>query len=102
VISFFRALTLKDIWNGLCDLLRTIFVDVPVKIWSWAEKFWDTLYEVMGTMFGLTGKIVCCIGMVLVFIATYIPKKILIIVTSLGGSVCKAWEELLVWINPKR
>jgi hypothetical protein len=33
-ISFFRALTLKDIWNGFCDLLRTIFGDVPVKICS--------------------------------------------------------------------
>jgi hypothetical protein len=53
-------------------------------------------------MFGLTGKILCWIGLALVFIVTYIPTKILIIATSLGGSVRKAWEELLVWINPKR
>jgi hypothetical protein len=102
VISFFRALTLKDIWNGFCDLLRTIFVDVPVKICSWASKFFEVSYEVMGTLFGLTGKILASIGLALLYVATYIPTKILIIVTSLGGSVGKAWEELLVWINPKR
>jgi hypothetical protein len=102
VISFFRALTLQDIWNGFCDLLHTIFVDVPVKIYSWARKFSETSYEVMGALFGLTGKILWWIGLALVFVATYIPTKILIIVTSLGGSVGKAWEELLVWINPKR
>ena len=56
----------------------------------------------MGTLFGLTGKILWWIGLALVFIATYIPTKILIIVTSLSGSVGKALEELLVWINPKR
>ena len=56
----------------------------------------------MGTLFGLTGKILASIGLALVYVATYIPTKILIIVTSLGGSVGKAWEELLVWINPKR
>ena len=102
VISFFRALTLKDIWNSFCDLLRTIFVDVPVKIYSWALKFSDMSYEAMGALFGLIGIIGWYIGMVLVFFATYIPTKILVIVISLGGSVGKAWEELLVWINPKR
>ena len=62
----------------------------------------ETSYEIMGTLFGLTGKFLWWIGLGLVFTATYIPTKILIIVTSLGGSVGKAWEELLVWINPKR
>jgi hypothetical protein len=102
IISFFRGLTLRDIWNGFCELLRSIFLDLPVKMWSWVLVFGETSYQVMKTLFGEIGQILWYIGWGLVWLATYVPKKILVVVTSLGGSFGKAWQELLVWINPKR
>ena len=102
VISFFRTLTLKDIWDGLCDLLHTIFVTFPARLWPWILKFGETSYKVMKTLFGSVGELIWHIGWALGWVALYVPKKILIIFTSLGDSIAKAWQEIMVWVNPKR
>ena len=101
LLSFFRNLTLRDVWNGFRDLLRAIFVTLPRKIGAWLVLFLDVAYRAMNTMFGGIGLLVYYCGVFLGYVAVYVPRKIWIVVVSLGGSVAKGWEEVLVWVDPK-
>ncbi|KAF2815265.1 ankyrin [Mytilinidion resinicola] len=102
VMSFFRNITLKDIWNGFCSFLHATFVELPGKIWGWVLRFGEASYKVMKTIFGVVGEVIWWIITGLGWVVVYVPKKIWDILASCGESVSKAWIELLVWINPKR
>ncbi|PGH08902.1 hypothetical protein GX51_00959 [Blastomyces parvus] len=101
VASFFRGLTLIDIWNGFCDVLRVIFVSFPLKVYDILLEFGELTYKAMGALFGLTGKILWYTGFVLIFVATYIPKQMWTILRSIGVSIGKGLNEVWVWVNPK-
>ncbi|KAI4212259.1 MAG: hypothetical protein LQ351_004972 [Letrouitia transgressa] len=101
MVSFFRSLTLKDIWNAFCDVLHAIFIAVPVQLWSWVQDFGKMSYNVMKALGGSVGEVFWWIGRILVWIVTYVPEQIWIVLSSLVGSVSKAWHEFLVWVNPK-
>jgi len=101
IVTFLRNLTLRDIWNGFCDVLRAIFVTFPTTLWSWIQRFADTSFEVMSALFGWFGELLWCLVFVLQRLVLYIPSKLWIILRSLGGSVARGWSELMVWINPK-
>ena len=102
LVSFFRHLSLRDIWNGLCDILRATFVDLPAKLWVWVQKFGDVSYRAMKALAGFTGEVFWWIGRVILWILAYLPKKIWIIVSSLGGSAAKGFHECMVWVDPKK
>ena len=101
IVTFLRNLTLRDIWNGFCDLLRAIFVTFPATLWSWIWRFLDASYEVMETLFGWFGELVWCLVFGLQWVVLYIPSKLWIILRNIGGSVARGLSELMVWINPK-
>jgi hypothetical protein len=101
IISFFRGLTLKDIWNGFCDALRAVFVALPKLIWSWTVSFGDASRKMMRLILGELGEILWYIGYGLFWVVTYIPKKLWIILQSFGGVIAKAGYEVRVWMDPK-
>jgi hypothetical protein len=101
IITFFRNLTLKDIWNGFCNLLHTIFVAFPKMLWSWILEFSDTSFKIMKAVFGNLGEILWYIVYVLGWLAMYVPMKFWVVLQSLGGSFAKAWYEILVFVKPK-
>ena len=101
IITFLRNLTLRDIWNGFCDVLRAIFVTFPKTLWSWIRKFADASFEVMSTLFGWVGELLWWLIFGLQWLVLYIPSKLWVILRSLAGSVARGWSELMVWINPK-
>lgn len=101
VVSFFKSLTLKDIWNGFVEILRAVFVTLPKLIWSWTEAFGETSYKVMKALFGVLGQVVWCFGWCIMWIVTYLPKQLWKILQSIGGSIRKAGHEVKVWLNPK-
>jgi hypothetical protein len=96
VLLFFRNLTLKNVWNGFHALLHTMLVEVPLKLWSWVEQFGEVSGKVMVALFGTLGLMEGFLWLIV-----YVPKT-LVILSSFGESIIKAWVELLVWINPKR
>jgi len=102
VLLFFRNLTLKDVWNGFRALLHTMLVEVPLKLWSWVKQFGEVSGKVLVALFGTLGLILQGIMKGILLLIVYVPKKTLVILSSFGESISKAWVELLVWINPKR
>jgi hypothetical protein len=101
IVTFLRNLTLRDIWNGFCDVLRAIFVTFPKTLWSWIRRFGVASFEVMRGLFGWFGELLWCIAVGLISLVFYIPSKLWIVLKSLGGSIARGWSELMVWINPK-
>lgn len=101
IVSFFRSLTLKDIWNGFVDLLRVIFVSLPQKLWDWLCAAVKMSHSVLKALFGLFGSLLWYTGFGILWIVTYIPRKLWEVVQSMAGSLGKAFYEFAVWVNPK-
>ncbi|KAH7418593.1 ankyrin repeat-containing domain protein [Cadophora sp. MPI-SDFR-AT-0126] len=101
IISFFKSLTLRDIWNGFVEILRAIFVTLPKMILSWIKAFGDTSYKMMKALFGLLGQIVWFLGYGILWVVTFLPRQLWKILESIGASLAKAGYEVKVWVNPK-
>ena len=101
IISFLRNVTLRDIWNAFCDILRAVFVTLPQTLWSWIQAFGEASYRFMKALFGCFGEALWWICVLLKDIIIYLPVRIGIILLSLGNSLAKAFSEIMVWINPK-
>ena len=102
IMSFFRNLSIKDIWHGFLEILHAIFVHLPAKIWNWAKRFGDVSYQIMKSLGGFAGEVIWFFGWVLVSITVYVPKKLWVIISNLCGSMAKGLKEIGVWIDPKR
>lgn len=101
-ITFLRNVTLKDVWNVLCDLLRAILVTLPKTVWSWAENFADVSKEILEYLLGPFGFVIWAMSYMLIDLATFVPRKLFIVVQSLAMSFGMIAHELIVLINPKR
>ncbi|KIM48653.1 hypothetical protein M413DRAFT_437838 [Hebeloma cylindrosporum] len=101
IVTLLRNLTLRDIWNGFCDVLRAIFVTLPKTLLSWIRRFGDASYEVLRVLFGCFGATLWDIGWMLQHVILFIPRQLWNILRSLAGSIARGWSELMVWINPK-
>ncbi|KAF5002499.1 hypothetical protein FGRMN_324 [Fusarium graminum] len=102
VLTFLRKITLRDIWDGFCYLARAVFVDAPKAIGAFIVSFGKTSYDVLEAVFGALGSCIWMIGVGILWLLRYIPRKIWTIIEALGTSVVKAFEEVLVFLNPKR
>ncbi len=101
IVSFFRALTLADIWNGFVEILRAVFVSFPKLMWEWMEAFGDASYKIMGTLFGLLGKAAWFVGLGVLWVITFLPKQLWKALQSIGASLAKAGYEVRVWFDTK-
>jgi len=103
VRTFFRGLTVWDVWNGFVAAIRSILVDFPLEVGRWITAFGRSSYKACKALMGVMGKFVwwCCVALVQVFVI-YLPKQMWRIVESFGQSARKAGEEVLIWWNPKR
>ncbi|RKL40206.1 hypothetical protein BFJ70_g5437 [Fusarium oxysporum] len=102
VVTFLRGITLRDVWNGFCHLVRAIFVDAPKAIGAFFVAFGRTSYDVLKAIFGTLGSCIWFIGAGLLWLIHYIPRRIWTMIEAMGTSLVKAWEELMVFVNPKR
>ncbi|KAK0124685.1 hypothetical protein ONS95_009630 [Cadophora gregata] len=101
IVSFFKSLTLQDIWNGFVEILRAIFVTFPKLIVSWVKEFGDMSYKMMKALFGTLGKVLWVLGYAILWVITFLPKQLWRILESIGASLAKAGYEVKVWVNPK-
>lgn len=102
IVTFLRGITLRDIWNGFCSLVRAIFIDAPKTIGRFILSSGRMIYDVLKALFGILGQFICLIGYFMLWLIQYIPSKIWTIIEATGTSLVKAWEEILVFVNPKR
>jgi len=101
IVTFLRNVTLRDIWNAFCDLLRAVFVTVPKTLWSWIQNFGEASYRIMKALLDGFGELLWCIAVELKDVVVYVPKHFGIILLSVGSSFAKAFSEIRVWISPK-
>jgi hypothetical protein len=101
VVSFLRRVTLADVWNGLLEVLKTIFVSFPKRILSWIKGFGETSRQVMYELLGTIGELLWWIGYGLGRVILHIPIQIWTILESFGEICMKLFYELGVWFNPK-
>lgn len=101
IISFFQRLTLTDVWNGFIEVLRSIFVFFPLKIWSWIESLGEVNYKVMKGLFGFVGQMFWWIGFVSVWVVIFVPRQICVVLQSIGGILWRAGHEIRVFCDPK-
>ncbi|SPJ75423.1 uncharacterized protein FTOL_05154 [Fusarium torulosum] len=102
VVTFLSGITLRDIWDGFCYLVRAIFVDAPKAIGAFIIAFGKTTYDVLKTLFGSLGSCIWHIGAGILWLLQYIPHRIWTMIEALGTSLVKAFEEVMVFVNPKR
>jgi hypothetical protein len=101
IASFFRDLTLKDIWNGFCDALNAVFIAFPKLVGKWIVGFADASYKFMKLFLGGLGEVLWWVGFLLLTVVMYVPKKLWIMLQSLGNVIARAGYELRVWMDPK-
>jgi hypothetical protein len=96
IVSFFRSLTLKDLWNGLLEIFK-----LPLRLWNLLEELAKAIVKCMKALFGFTGVAVTWLFFGIVWVIVYVPRKLWDIVASMGSSLGKAFKELLVLMNPR-
>ncbi|PPQ68979.1 hypothetical protein CVT25_009164 [Psilocybe cyanescens] len=101
IVTFLRNVSLKDIRNGLYDLILVTFITFPTSLWLWIKKIENAFYQSMVTLFGQVGSVLHLIVALSVWAVMFIPTKLWSILVALGNSIAKAVREVVVWINPK-
>ena len=99
--TFFTALSLKDILNGIKSILEAVFVTFPKTILKWLGMFGDVSWKVLKGLFGCLGMCVWCLIRGLIWVVEYIPRKIAVIFAAVVASIGKGAHEILVWVSPK-
>ncbi|KAK7408427.1 hypothetical protein QQX98_009412 [Neonectria punicea] len=102
VLSFFRSITLKDIWDGFCYVLRAIFIDVPKAIFDVLVSFGRRTLQMMEGLFGCMGWVLWYIGAGIVSFFTYLPRMVLRCLAAIGRSIHRAFQEVMAYLDPKR
>lgn len=101
VITYFRSITLKDVWNGFVDVLRAIFLTFPQMVWKVLVLTIKQSCKVLETIFGTLGLCIWLIFAAIFWLVMYIPVKMWDILKDIGGSLMKAIREVRSWVNPK-
>lgn len=101
VISFFSRVTLADVWNGFCGVLRAVFVAFPKLIGLWIVEFGKGSYKMMKLLFGWVGQAFWYLGLAIGWVITYLPRQFWKILQSVGGVFARAGYEVRVWFDPK-
>ncbi|KAF5618792.1 ankyrin-3 [Fusarium tjaetaba] len=102
VVTFLRGITLGDVWNGFCHLVRAVLVDAPKAIGAFMVAFGNTSYDVLKAIFGTLGECIWWLCGGTYWLIRYIPRRIWTMFEAMGTSLVKAWEEIMVYFNPKR
>ncbi|CAI4219549.1 unnamed protein product [Parascedosporium putredinis] len=101
IVSFFRQITLKDVWDGFYRLMRAIFVGLPKAIWAGIKAIGQTSYDVLAALFGFVGKAIWWIIWLFWQAIQFVPIMIATIFMSFVRSIGTAFREVMVWFNPK-
>ena len=101
VVTFFRYLTLANLWTAALDLLEAVVVTLPVKLWQLVDKVWEVGFKLAKRFFGNVGWVLWLIVYALWRVVIFLPEQLGRVVGAVGEMVVVSWRELRVWWNPK-
>ncbi|CAH0055355.1 unnamed protein product [Clonostachys solani] len=102
VLSFFRGITPKDVWDGICYLVKAIFVEAPLALIKFLGTFGEMSYKVLAALFGVLGKVLWYIAQAILYVITWTPKQLWRCVKAFGRLNRKGFNEIMALIDPKR
>ncbi|CAI6082770.1 unnamed protein product [Clonostachys chloroleuca] len=102
VLSFFRGITPKDVWDGVCYLVKAIFVEAPLALIKFLGTFGEVSYKVLAALFGVLGKVLWYIAQGILYVITWTPKQLWRCVKAFGRLNRKGFNEIMALIDPKR
>ncbi|KAK3986933.1 ankyrin repeat domain-containing protein 50 [Cladorrhinum sp. PSN332] len=101
VLDFFKSITLKDVWNGITQVLNTIFQGLPKAIWAAAKGLGKGVFMTVLALFGFTGQMLIWMVQGLWWLVTFVPRQFGHILSAIWASIAKGYHEIMVWFNPK-
>lgn len=101
LLDFFRGITLRDVWNGVCDVFRAVLVDLPRAIWKVIGAAGKAAVMVIVGLFRFSGQLVIWIFQALWYVAKYVPQQLGKIVYEIWTSIAKGYYEIMVLFDPK-
>ena len=103
LVTLFRGATLKDIWNGLAQVLHWLFVEVPAPIVRVMKKFQRAVDSFIAPLIGAVfGDWARTLFIVVVCLVMDPPIYLLSSIFEYSKVAASAGKEILVWFNPKR
>jgi len=101
VFGFFRQITLRNVWNAVCDVLEAVFITLPKTIWACVKGAGHLAYEIILGLFGGVGVLIWYFFKGLLWVAKFVPTQLWKIICGVGSSMAKGYHEFMVWLNPK-
>ncbi|KAK0437307.1 hypothetical protein EV421DRAFT_2038253 [Armillaria borealis] len=95
--TLLKEITLRDVWNAICDLGRAIFMDLPRAVWQGVKALYRVLNKTVRCMLEIAWEVVKGVYRVVV----YIPKQLLRICKEVGAVAVRLGKEIIVYIRPK-
>ncbi|SJL15846.1 uncharacterized protein ARMOST_19351 [Armillaria ostoyae] len=95
--TLLKDITLRDVWNAICDLGRTIFMDLPRAVWQGVKALYRVLNETLRCTLEIAWEVMKGVYRVVV----YIPKQLLRICKEVGAVAVRLGKEIIVYIRPK-
>ncbi|OAA70569.1 Ankyrin repeat-containing domain protein [Cordyceps fumosorosea ARSEF 2679] len=101
-LSWFKRITLRDVWRGLVIAVRAVVFDVPKAVVGVLADAGEVIYKSLKMLFGCLGACVYYGAVWAGWVAVYVPKRLAEVAMALGRSVANTMEEVMVHIDPKR
>ncbi|KAK6361472.1 hypothetical protein TWF730_005196 [Orbilia blumenaviensis] len=101
LVNWVSGITWKDVLNGFLEALRFVFVGVPKMIIDGIVHTGKFIKKVLKTLFGWVGELIYYLGIGIVLLVVYVPRKIFELFVELFKSIGRGFHEIAVWINPK-
>ncbi|PBK68100.1 ankyrin [Armillaria solidipes] len=95
--TLLKEITLHDVWNGICDLGRAIFMDLPQVVWEGIRL----VYRVLDRTLRYTLEIGWEVMKLMFRVVVYIPKELGKICKEAGAVVVRLGKEIIVYFWPK-
>ncbi|KAI1131104.1 hypothetical protein F5Y10DRAFT_234258 [Nemania abortiva] len=102
LVTFFKTVTLRNVWDGFVAFVRAVLVDGPKKLGLWLGKFGHTVMRMLKALWGDLGELLGWLFWALVKVAMFVPKRLGEIIVGVLKSAGYGGKEVLIWINPKR
>ncbi|KAK0220798.1 ankyrin repeat-containing domain protein [Armillaria nabsnona] len=95
--TLLKEITLRDVWNAICDLGRAIFMDLPRAVWQGVKALYRVLNKTLRCTLEIAWEVLKGVYRVVV----YIPKQLLRICKEVGAVAVRLGKEIIVYIRPK-
>lgn len=101
IINWVSGITWKDVWNGFVSVFEFIFVEIPLMFWNGIIHTGKFIKKLLETLFGWVGTCFWYLGVGIIFLVAYVPKKIFELIMVFFSTIGRGLHEVAVWINPK-